>query len=122
MNWRHFFHRGEIDAEQRQELDFYIELTTNEYIERGMQPAAARTAARRKLGKRTLSREEVYRVNTLAFLEGALRDALHALRMIRSKPGFSAAVLLSLASGIGANTAIFVVLNAVLIRPLPYPK
>ena len=121
MNWRRFFRRGETDAEQRQELDFYIELTTDEYIERGMEPAAARAAARRKLGNTTLIREEVYRMNTFTFLEGALRDALHALRVIRTKPGFSAAVLLSLALGIGANTAIFGVLNAVLIRPLPYP-
>jgi hypothetical protein len=122
MNWRRFFHRGETDAEQRQELDFYVELTTDEYIERGMEPGAARAAARRKLGNTTLIREDVYRVNTFTFLEGAMRDALHALRVIRSRPGFSAAVLLSLALGIGANTAIFGVLNAVLIRPLPYPK
>ena len=60
-------------------------------------------------------------MNTLTFLEGVLRDARHAVRMIRTKPGFSVAVLLSLALGIGANTAIFSVLNAVLIRPLPYP-
>ena len=122
MNWRRFFRRGETDAEQRRELDFYIELTTDEYIERGMEPGAARAAARRKLGNTMWIREEVYRVSTFTFLDGALRDALHALRLIRNRPGFSAAVLLSLALGIGANTAIFGVLNAVLIRPLPYPR
>src|SRR6266481_4518385 len=68
-----------------------------------------------------LIREEVYHVNTLTFIEGLLQDARHAVRMILTKPGFSVAVLLSLALGIGANTAIFSVLNAVLIRPLPYP-
>src|SRR3989441_8319476 len=60
-------------------------------------------------------------MNRLTFLEGLLRDVSHAMRMIRTKPGFSVAALLSLALGIGANTAIFSVLNAVLIRPLPYP-
>ncbi len=122
MNWRRFFRRDEADAQQRDELDFYLDVTTKEYIERGMEPAAARAAARRKLGSTTLIREEVYRMNTLTFMEGVLRDARHAVRMIRTKPGFSVAALLSLSLGIGANTAIFSVLNAVLIRPLPYPR
>jgi predicted permease len=121
MNWRRFFRREEADAEQREELDFYVDVTAEEYIERGMEPAEARAAARRKLGNTTRIREEVYGMNTVTFIEGVLRDARHAMRTIRTKPGFSAAVLLSLALGIGANTAIFSVLNAVLIRPLPYP-
>ncbi len=60
-------------------------------------------------------------MNTLTFFEGVLRDLRHTLRMIRTKPGFSAPVLLSLALGLGANIAIFSVINTVLIRPLPYP-
>src|SRR5215475_770083 len=61
-------------------------------------------------------------MNTLAFLEGLLRDVRHAFRMIRMNPGFSATAILSLALGIGANTAIFSLVNAVVIRPLPYPE
>ena len=61
-------------------------------------------------------------MNTLAFLEGLLRDGRHAFRMIRMNPGFSATAILSLALGIGTNTAIFNVVNAVLLRPLPYPE
>ncbi len=122
MNWRRFFRRDETDAEQRDELDFYLDVTTGEYIASGLEPAAARLAARRKLGNPMLIREEVYRMHTIAFLESLLQDARHALRIIRTKPGFSAAVLLSLGLGIGANTALFSVVNAVLIRPLPYPE
>src|SRR5262245_10860855 len=61
-------------------------------------------------------------MRALAFLEGLLRDGRHAFRMIRMNPGFSATAILSLALGIGANTAIFSVVNAVIIRPLPYPE
>ena len=60
-------------------------------------------------------------MNTLTWIEGVLRDVRYAVRMIRTKPGFSVAALLSLALGLGANTAIFNIVDAVLIRPLPYP-
>src|SRR5215472_8421402 len=122
MNWRRYFQRQKADAEQREELDFYLEATTEEYIQRGLDTAAARAAARRRLGNATLIREEVDQMNTLTFTEGVWRDARHSLRMIRLNRAFSAAAILTLALGIGANTAMFSVFSVVLIRPLPYPS
>lgn len=122
MNWRRFFGRDVADAEQHQELEFYLDVTAQEYIERGMEPAEARAEARRKLGNTTLIREEVYKMNTITFVEDVLRDARYAMRMIRTHPGFALTVVLSLALGIGATTAIFSVVHSVLIQPLPYPQ
>jgi predicted permease len=122
VNWRHFLRRDAADAEQQEELEFYVDVTTEEYVERGMNPEAARVAARRKLGNVTLIREEIYRMNTVTFAENLLRTARHTVRLIRTHPGFVLTVVLSLAFGIGATTTIFSVVHGVLIRPLPYPR
>jgi predicted permease len=122
MNWKRFLRREAADAEQQEELEFYVDVTAEEYVERGMNPEAARAAARRKLGNMTLIREEIYRLNTVTFAENALRTAGHTVRLIRTHPGFVLTVVLSLALGIGANTTIFSVVHGVLIQPLPYPR
>ena len=122
MNWLRFFRRDQADAEQREEIDLYLDITTEEYIARGMKPNEARLAAQRKFGNSTLIQEEIYHMNTFVLIEGVLSDVRHAFRMIQRKPGFSVAALLSLSLGIGANTAIFSVLDGVLIRPLAYPR
>ena len=82
----------------------------------------AQIAARRQLGYSLLVREEMYQMNSIGGLERVIQDLRFALRMIRRNTGFAVAAIGTLALGIGATTAVFSVVNAVLIRPLPYPE
>jgi predicted permease len=121
MNWRRLIKGTQADAELRQELELYVEITTEEYIAQGMGADEARQAARRKLGNVTRIRVEVYEMNATTFLETTMQQLRHSLRMLRLNPAFSLAAVLTLAIGIGANTAVFSVVNTVLLKPLPYP-
>lgn len=122
MNWRRFFRRSQADTEQQQELESYIETTAAEYVAQGMLPDEARLAARRKLGNLTRIREEVYTMNTVALWDTVIRSLRHMIRALRRNPTFAATTLLTLALAIGANTAVFSVVNSLLLKPLPYPN
>jgi predicted permease len=113
--------RTKWDRERREEIESYVQIETDENIARGMSADQARFAARRKFGNATLVREEIYRMNTLQILDSMVRGVRHPLRALRHNPAFATAALLTLAIGIGANTAVFSVVNSVLLRPLPYP-
>ena len=122
MSWRRFFHRASWDRDRAEELRSYLEIETEENIARGMSSEAARRAAHLKLGNTVRIREEIYRLNTISPLDTFGRDLRLALRGMRRRPGFTLAVILTLALGIGANTAIFGVVDGVLIKPLSYPN
>ena len=117
-----FFRRAKWDRERLEELESYVRIETDENIARGMPESEALAAARRKFGNSTLVREEIYRMNTISLVDDLARDMRHGVRALRNNPVFSAVALLTLAIGIGANTAVFSVVNSVLLKPLPYPK
>ncbi len=119
MGLKRFLRRNRWDDERARELEAHLAIETDENVVRGMSQAEARDAARRKLGNVTLVREEIYQMNTIGFLDSAWRDLRYGARLLRLNPGFALVAILSLALGVGANTAIFQLLDAVRIRTLP---
>ena len=116
MNWKRFFRREQADAEQQRELESYLEITTDEYMARGMEEAAARAAARRKLGNSTLVREEVYFMNTIRCFDLLGAAFRYWFRTLRREPMFAITAILTLAPGICGQRCL---VDAALIQSLP---
>ena len=115
--WRGY--RARKDAEFREELEFHLEEDAADRESQGSPATEARMAARRELGNLTLLQEETRTLWTWRFGEELLQDVRYALRMIAANRMFSALAILSLGLGIGANTAIFSFMDAILMRSLP---
>jgi hypothetical protein len=122
MSWKRFFQRRTRREESAIELEAYLQKETEDNMERGMSADGARRVARLKLGNVTNILSEMAAQDSFGSLETLLQDVRYGMRMLAKHRGFALVSLLTLALGIGANTAIFTVVDATLLRPLPFPN
>lgn len=117
---QNLFGRSDPDRELGDELDHYLEEATQDYMRTGLSRPDAERAARAQIGSVRSVKEQALSANWETRLESILKDVRYGLRLVRRNPGFAAAAILTIALGTGANTAVFSVVNAVMLRPLPW--
>ena len=114
--------RRRLDADARQEIDAHLALLAEHYAGLGLSADEAYSAARRQFGNPSVMRQEIHDMNSIGWLDQVARDLRYAWRQLRRAPGFVAVVATTLGVGIGGTTAVFSIVEAVLLAPLPYEQ